>query len=125
MYQGSCLCGQIRYQLTAPIRASHCHCRMCQKQHGAAFATYVTVKLADFELLAGEELLVQFQSSPGIYRGFCHCCGSSLFWRDSCSDEIAAALASFDTPLLPENIPDIYTESRAPWCSATQHNKSK
>lgn len=124
MYQGSCLCGQIRYQLTAPIRASHCHCRMCQKQHGAAFATYVSVKLADFQLLCGADLLVQFESSVGVYRGFCHCCGSSLFWRDASSNEIAAALASFDTPLVPVAIADIYTQSRAPWCPAWQNGLS-
>ena len=122
MIQGSCLCGQIRYQLQAPLRSSHCHCRMCQKQHGAAFATYVTVRLADFQLLAGDNFLVQFESSAGIYRGFCHCCGSSLFWRDSQSDEIGAALATFDSDYVPAQIPDIFTESRALWCpSAGQH----
>ena len=36
--RGSCLCGGVRFEITGPLmRSSHCHCRMCQKQHGAAF----------------------------------------------------------------------------------------
>ena len=49
--RGSCLCGAVQLQLTEwPKRLTHCHCRMCQKQYGAAFASFPTVvqQLADF-----------------------------------------------------------------------------
>ena len=41
MATGSCLCGSIRYTLDRPIEEiDHCHCSMCRRFHGAAFATY-------------------------------------------------------------------------------------
>jgi len=41
IYTGSCLCGSIKYTTNSEIMAvSHCHCSMCRKAHGAAFATY-------------------------------------------------------------------------------------
>ncbi|WP_455168458.1 GFA family protein [Alkalimarinus alittae] len=37
MLKGSCLCRQVQYEIKSmPRKVSHCHCRMCQKQHGAA-----------------------------------------------------------------------------------------
>ena len=40
--RGGCLCGKVRYQIKGRLfDASHCHCSMCRRQHGAAFATYV------------------------------------------------------------------------------------
>ena len=41
LHQGSCLCGAITYQVAMPLKAiTHCHCKKCQKSHGAAFASY-------------------------------------------------------------------------------------
>lgn len=41
--QGSCLCGAVTYQVSTPLKAiTHCHCKKCQKSHGAAFATYAS-----------------------------------------------------------------------------------
>ncbi|MGH8286041.1 MAG: GFA family protein, partial [Steroidobacteraceae bacterium] len=40
MIRGSCLCGGVRFEIDGPVgRASHCHCSMCRKAHGAAFGT--------------------------------------------------------------------------------------
>lgn len=58
MYNGSCLCGAVSFRLQSePKAVTNCHCRMCQKQHGAAFATYTSVPRADLEYLSGQELL--------------------------------------------------------------------
>ena len=60
--QGSCLCGEVRFEIDGPLmRSSHCHCRQCQKAHGAPFRTRAQVAAADFRFLAGEEL-VSFSS---------------------------------------------------------------
>ena len=38
MVHGSCLCGQVRFELTGPAQfINHCHCSMCRKVHGAAY----------------------------------------------------------------------------------------
>jgi hypothetical protein len=40
MLHGSCLCGVIKWQTgEAPRSVHHCHCSMCRKWTGAAFAT--------------------------------------------------------------------------------------
>lgn len=77
MITGSCLCGTVRYRVDGPLTGmSHCHCTMCRKAHGAAFATYVSCAPEHFEWLAGEDAVVGYASSPGVERRFCRRCGS-------------------------------------------------
>lgn len=50
-YHGQCLCGSIKYQIDAlEPNIGHCHCSMCRKFHGAAFATYGKAKSKNFHL---------------------------------------------------------------------------
>ena len=52
MNRGSCLCGSVRYEVRGLLEpASHCHCSMCRKAHGAAFGSYARVQRNDFVLL--------------------------------------------------------------------------
>ena len=92
-HRGSCLCGGIRYQLSSELRATtHCHCSMCRKAHGAAFATHGCVPKSDLQLLAGGDVLREYRSSPTITRSFCGQCGSQLFWQKSDEDWVAVSL---------------------------------
>jgi len=77
MYQGRCLCGGIRFEIDGPFTAMlHCHCSMCRKHHGTAFATWVAAPLSGLRITAGNELIGRYESSPGIHRSFCTRCGS-------------------------------------------------
>jgi hypothetical protein len=74
---GSCLCGQVRYDLVGSFEVmAHCQCSMCRKHHGAAFATFVSVPLAGFRWVAGEHEISTFRSSNYGTRTFCGKCGS-------------------------------------------------
>jgi hypothetical protein len=74
---GSCLCGHIRYDIDGPFEVmSHCHCSMCRRHHGAAFATFVSVPLSGFHWVAGENDISTYQSSSYGKRTFCGRCGS-------------------------------------------------
>lgn len=118
MYQGRCLCGAVQFELTSmPVRASHCCCRMCQRQHGAAFATYASADAAAL-VIADAAPLQWYWSSASVRRGFCKQCGSSLFWQDNQEPQglIAIAMAAFDTAPEVKQIPFIYQDDRAPWC---------
>lgn len=43
---GGCLCGCVRFEIDGPLlRSSHCHCRQCQKAHGAPFRCGVLARL--------------------------------------------------------------------------------
>ena len=54
MYQGSCLCGEIRYKITGDIKnIACCHCSECRKAQGSAFATNSVVAETDFKILSG------------------------------------------------------------------------
>ena len=96
---GSCLCGGVRYVITAPFRrANLCHCSRCRKHSGAAASTQGRVRREDFRLLQGGELLRVFRpAGGGAVKVFCSVCGSSLFggtWPDG--DEVSIRLGTVD-----------------------------
>lgn len=80
MIRGSCLCGAVRYEIAGSfVESHHCHCGMCRKQHGAAFATYAACKGRELKI-EGEDQVAEFASTPAVKRKFCRTCGSSLFF---------------------------------------------
>ena len=118
MHHGSCLCGAVRYEITAPIeRISHCHCSMCRKAHGAAFGSYVTVPDAAFRFTGGEEMVAHYTSSPGVLRSFCRRCGSTLQWIGTLTQPgmVGIAVGTLDTHPAPGEQLHIYTASQASW----------
>ncbi|MGI9281722.1 MAG: GFA family protein [Endozoicomonas sp.] len=118
MYNGSCLCGAVKYQiLSEPKKVAHCHCTMCQKQHGAAFATYASVKKEDLVYVQGEEYLKSFNSSDTIERKFCGQCGSSLEWGGSpdYAEWVSIAIGTLDSPYEPEKIDNLFKKNRVCW----------
>ncbi|MCV9897564.1 UNVERIFIED_CONTAM: GFA family protein, partial [Cronobacter sakazakii] len=49
VYQGSCLCQGIRYEIKGDIGdIIQCHCQRCRKSNGTAFATNAPINSADF-----------------------------------------------------------------------------
>ena len=118
MYEGSCLCGKVMYKITCePSKVSHCHCNMCQKQHGAAFATYASLPKANLEYLSGQNLLFDYSSSGNISRKFCSNCGSNIECSGSPDypDWVSVAISTLDTEYHPKNIVNIYTETSVCW----------
>ena len=63
--RGSCLCGAVSYEITGSLGATgHCHCSMCRKSHGAAFATWASVNPDQFRWTSGVEFVEGYESSP-------------------------------------------------------------
>lgn len=118
MHSGSCLCGAVSFRLRSePKAVSNCHCRICQKQHAAAFATYASVPRSDLEYLSGQERLTSFKSSKSVVRKFCGVCGSNIEWSGSekFPDWVSIAVAVLDTSFEPKSIKDVYLDSKACW----------
>ncbi len=119
-YSGRCLCSKIQFQVSGfSSEAAHCHCSMCQKFHGSAFATLVAVK--DLEWRQGVESLKSYQASNGVKRYFCEVCGSSLaFLAAGAEDQdIELAIACFDQQV-PINIDaHIFLSSKVSWHEIT------
>lgn len=117
-YQGSCLCGQVRYAARQfEPNMAHCHCSMCRKFHGAVFASFGSVKREHFCWLQGETKLATYQAPNGTVRRFCKHCGSSLTFASSAEaiEIIEIALGSLDTPLTQQPDAHIYVGSKANW----------
>ena len=74
---GSCLCGAVAYALSCPPGSMwHCHCVICRKLSGAAFATHVEAMASDFSWLCGHEGIRHYALSAAYTRSFCDQCGS-------------------------------------------------
>jgi hypothetical protein len=121
MIRGSCLCGEVRFEISGKLSdASHCHCSMCRKAHGAAFGTYAAAKAADFRLVSGEHRITRYRSSAGIVRTFCARCGSSLQWlRESKPEVVDVALGVLDDDPGMRPARHIFVASKAPWHEIT------
>lgn len=51
MYKGSCLCGSIQFELKGGVEDPiYCHCSLCRKASGSAFATNGFIKALDLVL---------------------------------------------------------------------------
>lgn len=87
--------------------------------HGAAFASYGSVPVADLHIDRGADLLAAFRSSPAVLRRFCSRCGSPLFWSRSegeFADWVSVALGSLDTPFPAAKQKHVQVASMACWC---------
>ncbi|WP_120996507.1 GFA family protein [Stutzerimonas urumqiensis] len=116
MHTGSCLCGAVKYRIDADIDSlTHCHCSMCRKVHGAAFATYASVPLDRFHFTEGKEELGVYHSSEHVTRTFCKHCGANLQFVDNREHEVGVAAGTLDSPLPPPPQSHIYTGSKADW----------
>ena len=94
---GGCQCGAIRYHETCFFDSAHiCHCRMCQKAVGNAFAALVAAPSNAFQWTRGKP--TTWRSSQNIERGFCRDCGTPLFYLDANEDRIFLTIGSVDKP---------------------------
>jgi hypothetical protein len=118
-HRGSCLCGLVRYEISSELKAlTHCHCRRCQKAHGAAFATYASIPAESLRIAEGANKLGLYESEAGVRRQFCLSCGSSLFWSDPLGafpNWISVAVATLDTEFKPQKQKHTCYESRLDW----------
>ena len=118
---GSCLCGQIAFQVAGPLSDPlNCHCTMCRKAHGAAFRSRAAIMSADFRWLQGERLVKRYESSRGECRTFCSHCGSNLITEfDSNRDVLGLPLGVLDDDpgVRPES--HVFVGSKAPWFKIT------
>jgi hypothetical protein len=117
MIEGSCLCGGVTYQAAGPLTVvMRCHCEQCRKASGAEFATNASVPDATFELLSGNELLRDYESSPGNVRVFCSRCGSPLFKRSAARPGVVRLrLGCVDSVIDERPAAHIYVAEKPAW----------
>ena len=108
---GGCQCGAVRYRVTGEVRhGTLCHCRMCQRATGNAFAPLV------------ETTGVVWQGEPAVWassdiaeRGFCANCGTPLFYRQPRTEITELMIGTLDDPNAIDPIKHNGTESMVSW----------
>ena len=115
VHQGGCLCGAVRYRITREsVARTLCHCRSCRLASGAPSLAWTVVHAGDLHHDGG--LPTEFESSPGIFRGFCARCGTSLTWRSAAKPAtIDVTTASLDAPDAFGPTKEIWVEHRLAW----------
>jgi hypothetical protein len=120
MIKGSCLCGQVRYELDGGIQLiNNCHCSMCRKAHGSAFGTFLHAHLRGFRWLSGEDTISHYCSSAGNDRAFCSACGSSMPVVNEEEGEVNIPAGSLDDDPGIKPVVHIFTAHKAPWHEIT------
>ncbi|TMA35277.1 MAG: GFA family protein [Deltaproteobacteria bacterium] len=114
---GSCLCGEVQLRVRMPtLGCVHCHCTMCQRNHGAGYVTWVAVPRQQVEVTSGADRLVVYRSSEHGTRSFCGRCGSSLLCDIALHpNQIDVAHACLHGPIDREPQLHIYFDDRATW----------
>jgi hypothetical protein len=120
-HEGGCLCGAVRYRLRGlPNSSAHCHCRSCQRALGAGFATWCSAKSENFKVTKGEIKICE--TSPGIERGFCGNCGTSLTYvakrewsGQDWTGQVGFLAATLDDPSIASPTRHVYVSHQQPW----------
>ena len=109
-WSGGCQCGAVRFRAARLGRASHCHCRMCQKAFGGIGGALVTAG----ELVWTRGQLRHFRSSNAVKRGFCGDCGTPLTFEVD-GGAVDVAIAAFDRPGDITPVSQLARASRLAW----------
>jgi len=116
MIRGSCLCGDVRFEITGdPTQIGMCHCSKCRKVSGVASNAQCMVGQDGLRFVAGEDAIARFAFPDGWGVSRCARCGSPVpmlhpggraWW-------VPAGLLD-DDPGLPVGI-HIFVDSKASW----------
>ena len=133
MLTGGCLCGGVRYEVSAPpMFMAHCHCGECRKWSGAAHSTNVGVPPAQFRIVQGTDLLRPYRHEDRKDLAFCSRCGSSVLvidtWPDGALVRLRMGTMDVECVDAPEPRPDsalprpmvhAFVRWKAPWHAIT------
>jgi hypothetical protein len=110
---GGCLCGAVRYRISAaPRSADYCHCRMCRRAAGAPVVARVVVTISSFAWTRAQPAV--YRSSQRAERFFCPTCGTPLALRDE-PDFLDVTLATLDDPEVIRPSHHIWAASQIEW----------
>ncbi len=121
MIRGSCHCGAVKYEIHGKLLMfAYCHCPDCRKYSGSAFSSVLATEADGFRIVAGEEQLTEYQSSPGKNRFFCGTCGCRMYLRAAHRPDmvfIRAGSLDDDPQMTPQA--HYWTSVKAPWYEIT------
>lgn len=111
-FRGRCFCGEIRFEVRGPVLyCCFCHCESCRRASGGAFVPWVTFGKQSLSV-PGPQIRL-YHSSPGVTRGHCPNCGTSLTYEHADrKGQVDIAMVAFDDPGLFEPVAHIWVEDK-------------
>jgi len=115
---GGCLCGAVRYRLTAePVRSMLCHCKNCQRTSGSAVST-IALMARDAVAIDGETRTYDYAGDSGgkLAIRFCPTCGSPVFLEiRAMPDILSVKVGTLDDTSWFKPAVQIWTDSAQDW----------
>jgi hypothetical protein len=115
LHKGRCLCGAVTIEAAGPPNwTATCHCADCRRATGAAMSAFagfdsekVTISGTSFR---------EYESSPGVFRGFCESCGARLTYRSAkWPDELHLHVGVFDDANNFAPRGNVFTKEKLEW----------
>ena len=122
--KGNCSCGNVQFELTdKPMFVHCCHCRMCQRQSGAAFALNALIEVDKVHHHSGNLETIELPSDKpqGQKVSRCPDCKTALWsqYPGSGPKFYYVRVGTLENPdACPPDI-HIFTESKQPWVNLT------
>ena len=120
--RGSCLCGDVAYEVRKPLKAVHnCHCSRCRKARAAAHTTNGFTEVDGVVFLRGEDQLKTYKLPSARYftQVFCTRCGSGMPRLDPSRGIAIIPLGSLDDDPGRGADDHIFVGSKASWYEIT------
>lgn len=118
MYEGGCLCGQVRFRIEGePLMSGRCCCLSCQKLSGGGQMESIAFPAAAFAVegsLTGYDWTAD--SGGRVTTSFCARCGSPLFGKSTSMPGLQMVrAAALDDPEVYEPQMVVYAKRRQAW----------
>jgi len=123
-HDGGCACGHVRYRVRSrPLIVHCCHCSVCQRQNGSAFAVNALIEADRVEMLQGDvtEVLVPSPSGKSQRISRCPKCqvavwSNYLVMGGGIGDAVRfIRVGTLDDPsTMPPDV-HIYASTKQPW----------
>jgi len=120
--EGSCLCGDIAYEVTGtPVRMMYCHCSRCRLGRAAAHASNVFYKLDGFRWTRGADQAIEYKVPDARFHtaAFCSRCGGKVPKPSVERGLVTVPAGSLDTDPGIRAQAHIFVAYKAPWFDIT------
>jgi hypothetical protein len=117
---GSCLCGAIRFTVSAPVTELRaCHCTACQRASGGTGGVNAVMPSSAFKITQGTPRRYDAKADSGrtLHRYFCGDCGSPVYSQRATehNDLVVVRAGLFDRKDGMRIKANIWTRSATPW----------
>lgn len=112
---GGCLCGRVRFRVSGPPGWNGlCHCNSCRRATGGILVAACGYRRTQIDL--PRDAMTFHASSPGVRRGFCPNCGTSISYENErWPEDIHIMAGCLDAPALLQPQFHIFAGERLPW----------